>query len=647
MVEHVVYNMAAVHRRSVFVGFRLMVVAGNVVRQLSSSTAATSPVVSQEAPNRVPNALSCTVLVNGEDYSQSCSQEMLPPSRKREEAFLASEQAGREAANYVFRRWPAVAGSKRRTALVSGGNSARLKAKGVSETSLRYLIDKRRTGRAMKMYLKMKEKGVSVSLDTQNGLLDLLTFYGVGNPWVERSKNKTHQQENSVSSEETGGNDIRGKVTMRRAWREDCVGHQFFTEMQEKDTRSYETLITGMVKFGAAGRALRVFKEMQAVGLQPSVETYNLLLGVVKDLEPAASVCKEKTMKLLRCMSCGKPPVKPNAGTLTVLLKTCHRLRRELTSLPMQIMRELMDVGVEPTLMSYSALLEVCIASEQLGVLYTVMDHLEHDPMPLKQAIDEDDVAFFPQAARVALKLEDTSLVDRLYSLYLLSHESVSGNPAFFFVRLLKLSALHSDIHLLLHYYNLFVPHTFIPSSYTYTTLLQACGRHQASIEATSLWRDISAFGVHHSPQLLDAALTAISSHIPMEFHLHGDLVKSICSVIDVMRQHGVVPPRSRLGTVLFAFMQLLPLEDVLQFVQDCVSFGWLFSYPSICSLLEERIVAGDVEHCFVVLRAMAKSQQLPKMHHLMGMEKHMRSRLTIQQLEELKQYGDMPSGQK
>lgn len=604
--------------------------AGSGLRRLSSSTSADFPAATRETPNRVPNALSCTILVNREDYSQSCSQEMLPPSRKRGESFLASEQAGRVAANYVIRRWPTFATSLRRTELVSG---ARRKARGVNETSLRYLIDKRRTGRAMKMFSKIKEKGDVVSLDTQNRLLDLLTFYGVGNPWVERSEN---DKKNSVYSEEMEEKDNPGKANMTRVWREDCVGHQFFTEMQEKDTQSYETLITGMVKFGAAGRALSVFKQMQAVGLQPSVETYNLLLGVVKDLEPIASVCKKKTMKLLQCMSGGNPPVKPNAGTLTVLLKTCHRLRKELTYLPMQIMRELIDVGVEPTLVSYSALLEVCIASEQLGVLYTVMDQLEHDPTPLKQAVDEDDVLFFPQAARVALKLEDTSLVDRLYSLYLLSHESVCGNPAFFFARLLRLSALHQDTHLLFHYYNLFVPHTFIPFSNTYTALLQACAYHKAPVEAISLWQDISTFGVHPSPKLLDAALTAISSCIPIKFHIHDNLVESIYSVIDVMRQHGVVPPRARLGTVLFVFVQLLPLEDVLKFIQDCVSYGWVFSYPSICSLLEEMIAVGDVEHCFVVLRAMAQSQQFPRMHHVKGMEEQ--SRLTNGQLDEVKQ---------
>lgn len=637
--------MAALKKSSLFLAVRRIIVSSATAGRHHSTVAATSTVDKQEAPHKVPNALSSTVLISGEEYNHYGSLEMLPPSRKRGGSFLSSEQAGREAADYVLRRWPVVTSSVSRPMLVPHRNSPRPKERGASEAAVCYLIDRRRTGRALKMYKKMVEKGEKVSLQTQNRLLDLLTFYGVGNPWVERTQKRKVNQENSASSEETRGDketqeDHGGFVkAMGRMWKEDCVGHQFFTEMQEKDTRSYETLIAGMLKFGASGRAMTVFKKMQLMGLQPSVYTYNLLLEAVRDLEPAASVRKERTMKLLQCMSGGNPPVKPNAGTLTAVLKTCRRLHREVTSLPMQVMRELIDIGVEPSLMSYCSLLDVGIEAEQLGVLYTVLDQLERDPTPLQQVVDEEDITFFPQAARVALKLEDTSLVDRLHSLFLLSHQSVRGNPAFFFVRLLKLSALHSDTNLLFHYYRMFVPHTFIPSSYTYTTLLQACGEHKASIEAVSLWRDIVSFNVHSSPQLLDITLAAVISHIPMESEQCCEVVECIQSVLEKMKEQGVVPPRKRLGSVLFAFMRLLPLKDVIRFVEDCVSLGWSFSYPSICSLLEERIVKGDAEHSFVVLRAMAQSQQLAKAHHVTAIKKHMV--VTRQQLEDLEQYVD------
>lgn len=610
------------------------------IRSLSQSLTASSAQLSDDSdgvPSQVSQVLSSAT--SPFSYRQlpsglSRTDPMAPLSRKELQRYDAARDSGQKAAEFVSSRWRA---SHTGPSDIRAQYKTEKKPRGMSEESLCYLISKRRTSRALKMFNRLTEKGVNVSIESQNRLLDLLCYYGLGNTWVtaragdevsgwvetenEAKREKqvetlieiegSHVTSENLPAEESGG---------CRLWSGECAASKFFKEMSEKDVGTYEVLIAGMVRFDAFNEAMDVYRQMRRAGLQPSVGTYNILIGAVnKKTKNSLDVATE----LLSQMSEGDNPVKPNSQTLTVTVKALSLLVRENIDFVLQIWREITEAGVRPSLAGYTALLSFFVDNGQVGIIYTIVDHLERDPSPLHKITEESDSEFFRLASTAALELQDVSLAERLYALSLRGSAGIIGNPSGFFTKLLIIIARFGSASAFLRHYRQCVPSVFIPPDWAYSNFLLSCKHRGESAEATYLWNHAVRMRVNLSPGFVDRALQAVTSHVPPALD-QDEVFRTTVAILECMDEMELTPTRNSMGGAVRLYTAVQPFQDVMEFVHKCVEKRWSLSYWSLCQLLEQCIRRRDVDSMLAVVRILVNDKYEVKQWHQQQIRRHM-----------------------
>ena len=546
---------------------------------------------------------------------------MAPLSRKESQRFDTARDSGQKAAEYVSSRWPALPSPSD----IAIHKNKEKKVKGMGEEALCRLIRKRRTSRALKMFNQLTERGVPVSVASQNMMLDLLAYYGLGNTWVSDSQGK---ETSSWIDTATGTvkekpvldySDKQGSESCR-VWSKDCAANKFFNGMVEKNVESYETLIAGMVKFNAVSEAMDVYRDMRQAGLQPSVGMYNILISAVNGNTKDAL---QAVTGLLSQMSEGEPPVKPNSQTLTAAVKSLTQLDRQNCDFVLQLWREITETGVRPTLAGYGTLLGSFMDNGQVGIIYTIVDHLERDPSPLHKISEEGDGEFFRLASTAALELQDVSLAERLFALSVHGSSGAIGNPSGFFTKLLIIIARFGSVSAFLRHYRQCVPSVFIPPDWAYSNFLLSCKHRGESAEAAYLWNHAVQMGVHTSPSLIDQALQAVSSRVPSLVD-QDEVFRTMVAILDSMSAKQLTPTRNSMGGAVRLYTAVRPFEDVMNFVSDCVEKGWSISYWSLCQLLQQCIGRHDVDSMLTVVRILVSDGYEVKQWHQQQIRQHM-----------------------
>ena len=560
-----------------------------------------------EAPSPVLNALRSTVgpTEHPMRLGLSRSDPLAPRSRKQADEFKLAMEAGKKAAEYVVSRWPRLMrdiGPKEAT-------TRRRKFKGANEETLRYMIETRKTGRALKMLRKLRANGVEVSLDAQNEMLDLLAYYGLGNP-RPTSKNAI-EKEAEIESESPDDFDdpSRSSSKSRRDWNVDNHAEKFFAAMTERDAGSYEAMIGGTVRYGNAERAFAFYDEMRSKGMQPGILTYNSLLACVGDVKSNPIERWNAAESLLNQMVDQEALVKPNTETLTILMLLCNRLRGDRAECVLRTMRELTAVGVKPSLTSYKALLRSSMATKRPGILYAIVEHLERDPSPVERVVEETDGEFFSLAMSAARLLESGPLAERLYALAASHNWKPMGNPSEFLSHFLITVSHYGDLDAAMRYYRECVPRVFIPLQFVYVALLRACRDHRrATRHAMNLWRDIQSFSVRvgAKTQLYDRAISALWS--TDRSVARGDVLECAEEILVAMRSGGHAPDAYTLGQVVSLCCAVRSLDEAWDVVEECRRRGESVGYRGIVTLLEKSVEVRRGDAVTKALRFMVEN---------------------------------------
>lgn len=557
--------------------------------------------------------------------SLSRTDEMAPVTSVQARKLPTAEEQGRKAAEWVLSRYSHI--SHR----LFNSNSQK-KVKRATEESLRCLIERRRTSRAMKMYNKLKEREVKVCVDTQNRLLDLLAYYGLGNPWVTRGERtdklrKSQDSEMSVRTEtdksESNGlkhdslDDVNRKQDDRglnRVWDHDCRAEKLFEEMRERDAATYEIMIAGMVSFSAYDKAMATYHQMRELGLQPTVSTYNILFGVLGHPEVHLAARKDVVFGLLSDMADADPPLKPTGLTLLALLKVCHTFGHKHADSALRVMREMTDVGVQPSLACYHTLLKLHCADGKPGVVYTIVKCLEQSVSSLYDISNEEDFLFFELAASVAYTLGDASLSERLFALTQRTDVPPLADVCRFLKSILRNLSRNGSFESFFHHYCLVVPSQFVPDSSAYVNFLVTCRNKKKSQEAVRLWNDIVTGDLDVSG-LINVSLLGVCSQTPNETNREAVLL-CIQSILNQSEALAVVPSRNGVGAVLHLYMRTKQLDEVMVFFTECQCKHWPFSYSTVVELLEMCGREGHIGYSLSVASAMADDKQLVKNEH-------------------------------
>eukprot|EP00906_Rhabdomonas_costata_P031790 RCo044860 len=221
---------------------------------------------------------------------------------------------------------------------------------------LRQTGKKDRTG-AVRIALKMKERGVPMNLQTYNLLLDILADTGDDSAFRVYEEMKEEAAKNY--SAEIAPDLATYTILLRACERSGAYdkAFQLFQEMKaefalQPDVSFFNTLIGFCVSIPDEHTASELFAEMLERGVQPNVHTYNSMLNVFSSAPLAVIEQMFNDMP--------NKGISPNLRTFNTVMKVCQRL----SDYPrvFSYFDELKESGIPPNVVTFNILLDVCLS---------------------------------------------------------------------------------------------------------------------------------------------------------------------------------------------------------------------------------------------------------------------------------------------
>ncbi|XP_023598107.1 small ribosomal subunit protein mS39 isoform X3 [Trichechus manatus latirostris] len=373
----------------------------------------------------------------------------------------------------------------------------------ISEAALKERIKLKKVKASVDMFDQLLQAGTAVSLETTNGLLDLLCYYGDQEPpadyhFQQTEKSKELEEATEEENEKSGksghqhGSTWRGKNNVER----------IFALMPEKNARSYCTVIRGMVKHRANEQALNLYTELLNNRLTADVYTFNALIEATALTGNDKFEEKwNKIQELLKHMVAQK--VKPNLQTFNTILK-CLRRFHIIGRVPaLHTLREMKAIGIEPSLATYHYLIQLFYPTESSSkmsslIIYDIMNELTGKKFSAK---DLEDDMFFQSAMRVCSSLRDLELAYQVHDLLNTGDNRTFLGPAqrrhFYYYKFFNLLCLMEQIDVTLKWYKDLIPSVFFPRSQTLIDLLQALDVANRLEMIPQIWKGCQPLGRH------------------------------------------------------------------------------------------------------------------------------------------------------
>ncbi|KFQ22798.1 hypothetical protein N331_01406, partial [Merops nubicus] len=425
---------------------------------------------------------------------------LIPRNAASFRLFSLSKESGRNAAKFIIKQFPQYFDKTFSEPNIPCLMPETLtpQIEGVSEEALKERIHLRMVKESVDLFDQLLQAGSPVSLETTNSLLDLLCFYGDGEPTPEK------QEEEKQDLEETEVNASEQKAPKRQVQRglqaagsrENNNAERIFKIMPERNAHSYCTMIRGMVKHGAPAKAHDMYIELLNERHKADVHTFNALITAIPYLKERFLERWELAKVFLNHMA--QQDVQPNLLTFNALLKTLRRCGGVGRNTAISVIKEMEALGIEPSLATYDHLLSIFYRGVDLhssGIISEVLNDVEKRNFTPQ---DPDDANFFVTAMQVCCDLKDIKLA------YQLNKAMEKGDNWKFldvdrlnvyWSRFFSLLCMMEQIDVVLKWYKEMSPSLFYPTPKNILDLLQALDAANHLEMIPSVWEDMKQLG--------------------------------------------------------------------------------------------------------------------------------------------------------
>lgn len=396
-----------------------------------------------------------------------------------------------------------------------------------SEDGIMERLDRLDLKAAAEMHQQLRDAGKAVSLKVSNALLEALCCYNCESPdevmqlEIKWEKGETTAADAAPPEEEEKEDEAPSppavKQPMRRQqeikWRDDNEAHKVFESLEEPDSKSYNTMIRGMVKHGAHNKAFHLFNEMQENGIQTSLEAYNSLISAVVSIREDYKERWEVLVQIMKQMQAEN--VHPDVYTFNNLLNQLRLLGAIGRKKALSVLSEMRAVNVAPSLGTYNLLLNIFYKDNlpPNDILYDIMDTIEGEHFYYR---DPMDVNFFKNAMNVCFNLKDVRLAYRVDALMNTgSNYKLIGDYAkqsLYYAKFLHLICLMDSTDAMFEYYNQFVPSAFIPSSMVYMDMMRSIQTAGTIEKLSEIWKDMCTYGLRFRQEPIDLLIQIMAT---------------------------------------------------------------------------------------------------------------------------------------
>lgn len=504
---------------------RLQQLPKNVnVRLIKTSTnvAASSPTPRKEQiviPNRIPrtptdilHALSSTV---GRDptaphYKFHDDPYLIPMSNVSKRTFAMAQESGRKAAKWIKEQHrelfqhqeaqPAIEAFAPKMVFTPESE--------VTPQTLDQLIKQSEIQDAVLVYNLMKEKGLEMSSELKQSLLELISFYNNEELLPEEYFEERWFKQNNEAQQRH-----------RKTWKDGDLAEQIFNEIEPKTVNTYAAIIRGMAKYYQADRAYALFQEAMEKQFQLDTATYNSIISNVNFLKENVDQRWELCKDLLQQMK--QQQLKPDLGTMNSLLECIStfgnfKLARNSA---LQVLSEFKKLDIHPSLGTYYYTL-IIFCRERGPVSHVIVDILNEIEGQEFKIQHPKDTFFFTTAMDVCRNhLHDRSLAKKVNDLlHTGNNYELIGDTykeSIYYRHYFALISQTSTIDEFLEIYDLLVPNVYIPEPGIMEEILKMVDINAASELMPRLWSDMVIFDHTNRESLLMKTLKIMMSNKP------------------------------------------------------------------------------------------------------------------------------------
>ena len=317
---------------------------------------------------------------------------------------------GSRAADYVIDRNPEFfPGFRSNPKFVP--DPAPLPGKEPTVENLKRLVALRRGEESHQMYslLRSDHPDVILPLSLKNDLLELMLFYGVGQPWIHFNKevDKHYSELEKFDPEETPSRFDSAYFTGGiKRWNADSPSHILFQEMKAEgiaDADTYIAYLHGLALYDKWPVFYELYLEMLELNLHPSLSIHNILLYAVTNrfrVKLPEEEVGQLVMRVIEKMNT-PPIVSPNYVTFNHILKAVGNRGNLCRNLPSfyNIYHEMLSRGISPNLQQFTFLLHV----DYLNLDY-VTNYIKAHPEIVTWTHTYETMYFFSHAVSLCLK---------------------------------------------------------------------------------------------------------------------------------------------------------------------------------------------------------------------------------------------------
>ncbi|XP_017149941.1 protein PTCD3 homolog, mitochondrial [Drosophila miranda] len=454
----------------------------------------------ERSPTDILKALASTV---GRDhtaahYKYHDDPFLIPMSNMAKRTYAMSKEAGRKAAKWIKEEHhelflhqeaqPAI--EKFAPSMVYTEESE------VDESSLGQLIEQGELKDAVLVYNLMEQKGIALSSELKQSLLELVCFHNNQDPLPEEYIEERWFLENNRRRERHG-----------KTWKDGDLAEKLYAEIEPKTPKTYASLIRGMAKYLQCERAYALLQEAGEKQIQLDTNTFNSIIQIISFLKDNAEQRWQLCTELLQQMS--EQKLRPNLGTLNAILQcisTFGNFKLARTS-ALKVLPEFKQLGVNPSLGTYYYLL-IIFCRERGPVSHVIVDILNEIAGREFRVEHPKDTYFFATAMDVCRNhLNDKSLAKKVNELLHTGNNydliGDSFKESIYYRNYLALLCQTESIEDFMLTYDLLVPNIYIPEPGIMEEVLRTIEINAAVEHVPRIWSDMVVFDHTHRESLL------------------------------------------------------------------------------------------------------------------------------------------------
>lgn len=432
---------------------------------------------------------------------------------------------------------------------------------------------------AILIYRLLAAQNVAVPDDLKQNLLELVCFYNHNDPipfdmFEERSAKEAQRRLRDAKVE---------------VWNENCFADQLFQSIEPKTSAAYNTMIRALFKYNSRDRGEELYNEAVQNGITIDLATHNAYLQNISRPDLTAEVRWEQIRTISSDIN--KQQLKPDVHTLNAILHTIksggniHSIYKYAA----QTMAEFKKLNVEPSLATYSRLLDIYHGkqSQPSNAIYKIVEQIEKNPDLKAQTVD--DLSFFYKTmvvCRFRLKTP-ASLARRIDNI--LTH---SDNIKFlgdaqqeqFYYRYFLTTILHNEpFPNFLRTYEQLVPETYSLEPSVADDIFSTINMTGSIQFIPKFWSDMIISGISRRNQLNDTLLALMATNQPdSELKEHEGLVDQFGNIAWTIYQNTMndqfasarkeeIIPATRLSLIVILLIRANRHANARTIVESCL----------------------------------------------------------------------------